>query len=106
MSWKQMSLLVRRLRFAKLALKAQQSLSQLCRLFGFSRKTGYKWKTRFEAEGRPGLQDRARCPGRSPERTAEKWLKRIRRLRRRHWSWGSRKLAARLRREYPRQKVP
>jgi transposase InsO family protein len=34
------------------------------------------------------------------------WLKRIRRLRRRHWSWGSRKLAARLRQQYPRREVP
>jgi len=44
MSWKELSSVVRRLAFVKLALKAQQSMSQLCRLFGLSRKSGYKWK--------------------------------------------------------------
>ena len=106
MSLKEFSVLARRLKFAKLALKAQQSMSQLCRLFGFSRKSGYKWKARFEREGRRGLRERTRRPERSPQRTSPEWLKRIRRLRRRHRSWGSRKLAARLGKEYPRQKPP
>lgn len=97
MSWKEISRLAKRLRFAKLALKAQQSMSQLCRVFGISRKTGYQWKRRLEREGRRGLRDRSSCPCRSPRRTPAMWVKRIRRMRRRHRSWGSRKLAARLR---------
>jgi transposase InsO family protein len=106
MSLKESSVLARRLKFAKLALKAQQSMSQLCRLFGLSRKSGYKWKARFEREGPRGLRERTRRPEGSPQRTSPEWLKRIRRLRRRHRSWGSRKLAARLGKEYPRQKPP
>jgi putative transposase len=106
MSWKEVSVVVRRLAFVKLALKAQQSMSQLCRLFGFSRKMGYKWKARFEQEGSCGLRDRGRRPHGSPRRMAPKWLTRIRRLRRKHRSWGSRKLGARLRREYPGQAIP
>jgi transposase InsO family protein len=106
MLWKQMSQMVRRLKFAKLAAQAQQSMSQLCRMFGLSRKSGYKWRARFLAEGVRGLRDQKRCPKRSPHQTSAQWLGRIRRLRRRHWNWGSRKLAARLRREYPRQKAP
>lgn len=106
MPWKKLSLMVRRLQFVKLALKAQQSMSQLCRSFGFSRKNGYKWKRRFVQDGVRGLQDRPRHPNRSPQRTAAKWLRRIRQLRRRHRSWGAPKLAARLRKEYPRQKAP
>ena len=103
---KELSAFARRLRFAKLALKAQQSMSQLCRLFGFSRKSGYKWKARFELEGPCGLRERSRRPEGSPRRTSLEWLRRIRRLRRRHRSWGSRKLAARLGKECPRQKPP
>jgi putative transposase len=106
MSWKELSCVVRRLQFVKLAWKAQQSMSQLCRRFGMSRRTGYKWLSRFEREGPQGLQDRACRPHRSPRRTSSKWLKRIRGLRRRHPSWGSCKLAARLRKEYPAQRVP
>jgi len=106
MSWKKLSVVVRRLQFVKLALKAQQSMSQLCRQFGFSRKRGYKWKERFEREGPCGLQDRSRCPHRSPRRTSPKWLKRIRQLRRQHRSWGRRKLGARLRKKHPGQATP
>lgn len=106
MSWKELSLMARRLQFVKLALKAQQSMSRLCRLFGFSRKRGYKWKTRFEQEGRRGLRDRTRRPHGSPQRTAFQWLTRIRQLRRRHRSWGSRKLWARLRKDYRGQTPP
>lgn len=106
MSLKKMSVLARRLKFVKLVLKARQSMSQLCRLFGFSRKSGYKWKARFESKGQRGLRDQSRCPDRSPKRISPEWLKRIRRMRRRHRSWGSRKLAARLRKEYPRHKTP
>ncbi len=106
MSWKELSGVVRRLQFVKLALQAQQSVSQLCRRFGMSRKSGYKWLARFEREGPRGLRDRTCRPRRSPRRTAPEWLSRIRRLRRRYRSWGSRKLAARLRREYPGQAVP
>jgi putative transposase len=106
MSWKELSFVVRRLAFVKLALKAQQSMSQLCRLFGLSRKSGYKWKARFEREGRYGLRDRPCRPHGSPRRITPEWLKRIRRLRRRHWSWGSRKLGARLHKEHPRQATP
>lgn len=101
-----MACVVRRLQFVKLALKAQQSMVQLCRVFGFSRKSGYKWKERFEQSGIRGLRDRVRRPHRSPRRTSATWLSRIRVLRRRHRSWGSRKLAARLCREYPHQSVP
>ena len=106
MSWKELSSFVRRLRFVKLALKAQQSMSQLCRRFGLSRKSGYKWVARFQREGPRGLRDRACRPNRSPRRTSSEWLIRIGRLRRRYRSWGARKLAARLRKEYPDQAVP
>jgi putative transposase len=106
MTWKNVSSVVRRLEFVKLALKAQQSMSQLCRLFGLSRKNGYKWKARFLKEGMRGLRDRTRRPGRSPQRIDRKWLVRIGRLRRRHRNWGSRKLAARLRKDFPRQRWP
>jgi putative transposase len=52
------------------------------------------------------LRDLARRPHHSPRRISPKWLVWIRRLRRRHRSWGSRKLGARLRKENPGQAVP
>ena len=106
MSWKELTCVVRRLKFVKLVLKAQQSMSQVCRRFGMSRKSGYKWIGRFEREGPRGLCNRSCRPKHSPRQISAIWRRRIGALRRRHRSWGSRKLAARLRKDYPRQKVP
>jgi putative transposase len=96
----------RRLAFVKLALKAQQSMARLCRIFRISRKSGYKWKNRFERDGCRGLCDRERRPHTSPKQTSHKWLIRIRRMRRRHRSWGSRKLRAGLHRKFSGQRPP
>ena len=106
MSWNEVWSIARRLEFVKLALKAQRGLSQLCRKHQISRASAYKWIGRFEEEGKRGLMNRSRRPHRSPEQIGSKWIKRIRRLRRRHRTWGSRKLRARLAREYPGEIVP
>src|SRR5262245_18136374 len=98
--------MARRLTFVKLVLKAQQSMSQLCRKFRFSRKSGYKWLRRFEREGCRGLCDRRRRPHRSPTQTSHQWLSRLRRLNRSRRNWGSRKLRIGLSRKYPGQRTP
>lgn len=41
-------------------------VTALCRREGVSRKTFYKWVSRYRAEGLGGLQDRSRRPGTSP----------------------------------------
>ena len=106
MTWKNISCVIRRLEFVKLVLQAQRRMTELCRDFGFSRRVGYKWVRRFELEGRRGLEDRSRRPRHSPRQVARKWLTRIRRVHRKHWSWGSRKVVAALRRQYPSECTP
>ena len=39
-----------------------ESFAAICRRFGVSRKTGYKWLGRFEEAGVDGLKDRSRAP--------------------------------------------
>ena len=106
MPWKSISVVQTRVRFVKLLLEAQQPIAQVCRTFGISRKTGYKWKGRFGEEGGRGLHDQSRRPAASPRRTPERWLKAIRRVRRRHQRWGAKKIRQQLRRHYPRQRLP
>jgi transposase InsO family protein len=106
MTWKKFSVLERRLKLVKSALRAQKGMTQLCRQFGFSRKTGYKWLNRFVQQGRQGLRDRSKRPQGCRRQTSKFWLKEIRRLHRRYRSWGSRKLAAYLRRQFPRRRTP
>src|SRR5262249_27351658 len=106
MPWKIKLKIGERMRFVKLALRAQRPMSQLCACFGVSRPVGYKWLRRFEQGGRRALKDCSRRPGVSPRTTARKWLKRIRDLRRRRRYWGAKKIRARLRQKYRAQRVP
>ena len=106
MPWKIAGLLAERARFVRAALKPSGSFTLLCRRFGISRRTGYKWLNRFRHAGGPGLLNRSRRPRRSPQRTPERWLQALRQLRRRHPHWGARKIHARWRREQRRARLP
>jgi transposase-like protein len=66
MSWSASTTEVVRLEFIMVATEPGVSMSEACRQFGISRKTGYKWLYRHRAEGLPGLQDRSRRPNTSP----------------------------------------
>jgi putative transposase len=78
------------------------SVAELCQRYGISRKTGYKWLERFESEGPGGLEDRSRAPGSSPYRTPGEIADRVIEFRRRHPSWGPKKLISRLHHLHPR----
>ena len=94
MPWKESTPMSLRSEFVSLAKRGCFSL--LCRRFGISRKTGYKWRARYEAEGDDGLKDRSRRPLRSPERTPSGTERAILKIRDHHSAWGGRKLHRRL----------
>src|SRR6266516_2879255 len=94
MPWKIKSAVGERLRLVKLVFRAQQSIAQLCRVFGVSRPTAYKWMKRFGTGGHRALSNASRRPHRSPNKTRRRWIKAIRRIRRRHRHWGPKKIQA------------
>ena len=79
-----------------LALAEGSNMRELCRRFGVSPTTGYKWLVRHAAEGRAGLHDRSRRPEHSPGRTPGALEARVLALRDEHPAWGGRKLRRRL----------
>ncbi len=96
MPWKEVSIMSQRLEFVTLATAENANLRHLCRCFGISPNTAYKWLDRFQADGMSGLEDRSRRPHNSPARTAEEMEKTITKLRGKHPAWGGRKLERRL----------
>lgn len=96
MPWKEVSAVDLREEFAILALSGGSNIRDLCRGFGISPTTGYKWLARHAAEGRAGLRDRSRRPGHSPGRTPAALEARVLALRDEHPAWGGRKLRRRL----------
>ena len=59
-----------RLRFVGDYTRGEMDVAELCRRYEISRKTGYKWIARYEADGGAGLLDRSRRPRTCPHRTA------------------------------------
>jgi putative transposase len=106
MPWKITSLLRARQRLVEAALARRKPLKELCRDFGVSRQTAYKWLTRFRAKGRAGLCNLSRRPCHSPRLLAAKWVKAITHWRRWRPHWGAKKIHRQLRRQNPRARVP
>ena len=91
MPWKDKTVEELRKEFAETA-KESLNFSALCRKFGISRATGYKWLGRYE-DGMP-LSDLSRRPHLIANRTAEETVSLILKTRAEHPGWGAKKIRA------------
>jgi putative transposase len=75
-------------------LKALRSgnFRALCREYGITARTGYKWRERFLRCGIGGMEEESRRPRRSPEALEEREVCEIVRLKEAHRHWGPRKI--------------
>ena len=106
MGWKESSVMDERCRFVLEAKSKGANISEICRRYGVSRKTGYKWLRRHEQEGLVGLYDRSRRPRNSPLSTSAHMVVEVVRLRLYRPSWGPKKIRVLLLRRYPQTEVP
>ena len=83
-----------KLSFVLAYLRGEWSMSALCEEWGISRKTGYKWVSRYRADGLEGLVERSRAPRRHARAMAPEVVEAIIELRRGRPHWGPRKLRA------------
>ena len=79
-------------RFVSLAQSGHFTVSELCEEFGISRKTGKKWLARYREGGREGLAERSRAPKTVANRTPEAMERLIVSEKRRHLTWGPKKI--------------
>jgi transposase InsO family protein len=91
----------KRMRFVTAAEAGQETMTALCRRFGLSRKTGYKWLTRYRLEGIDGLIERSRAPHTHWQLVTAAVAERCLAVRRAHRSWGPVKVRAWLERDDP-----
>lgn len=99
MPWREATPMSERSEFLSFASRRDLAMSALCRRYGVSRKTGYKWLRRARESGPEGLADRSRRPHHSPLRTQLAVEGMICNLRVEHPAWGGRKLHHLLRHE-------
>ena len=71
MPWKETCVMDERVEFIGMYLRGDFSMLALCREFGISRTTGYKYMGRYREGGIGGLLDRSRAPLRHPNAIPE-----------------------------------
>ena len=91
MPWKTSELMDQRREFALKALGAP-NFRELCREYGISTKTGYKWRERFLRQGLEGMEEDSRRPRSSPKQLSEGQVCEMVKLKLVHRHWGPRKI--------------
>jgi transposase InsO family protein len=106
MAWNQVTLMEQKHRFVSLAATGRFTFTELCADFHVSRKTGHKWVGRYRREGVGGLRERSRRPHGCAHQTAARIAQLILRERRKHRTWGPKKLRRLLRRDHGIRRPP
>lgn len=98
MPWQEKDTMSLRREFVELARQEGANIRALCRHYGISPKSGYKWLKRYEQSQNEtaALIDHSRQPRTSPARTPTAIEAAVVQLRQEHPAWGGRKIARRL----------
>lgn len=85
---------MQRLDFIRASQTGTEPFSTLCRRFGISRKTGYKWLQRFNPDDPASLFDQPRTRLTHPERLPPGIVQQLIDVRVKHPDWGPKKVRA------------
>lgn len=92
MSWKETTPMSERTVFITKAKQEGANISAICREYGVSRKTAYKWLKRERAGGTAGLLEQSRRPLHHPMQTSTDMEGQVLAVRDEHPAWGGRKI--------------
>jgi len=106
MPWKEHGVMEERYRFVEDWESEDWSMAELCRYYGVTRKTGYKWIGRYESGGLEALRDQPRAPQRHPNQVSTEMEDLVIAVREKHPSWGAPKIYARLKRDQGNKPIP
>ena len=106
MPWKVTDPMDQRAQFITLHREGLYSMAELCDRFAISRKTGYKWLTRYQQGGLDALRDQSRAHHSVPHVTAQEMQDLLLHARRAHPTWGPKKVLAALRARQPGIELP
>lgn len=106
MAWETFKVEHQRLQLVKAFKNKEHTMTALCKQYGISTKTGYKWYRRYLKRGEEGLKDQSKAPH-SPKThysDAQKQTAIDQKLKKR--AWGPKKIHILLNEKYPDQNWP
>lgn len=106
MPWKEVLLMDAREEFVLRANVVGANHAALCREYGISRKTGYKWLRRFALRGFAGLEDLSRRPRQARLELDEAVIIETVAIRVAHPTWGAKKIVEVLKSRVAADKLP
>jgi len=106
MPWRELKPMDQKTQFIADYLRQTLDTTELCQLYGISRKTGYKWIERYLENGPQGLEERSRRPGTCPNQTPDAIVEALIAVRQHHPSWGAKKLLPFVEKRHPDWDLP
>src|SRR5215469_7416961 len=106
MPWRATCQMDERIQFIARVLAGEDEMTVLCREYGVSRKTGYKWLGRYISEGAAGLAERSHAPLQHGQAHDVAVVQAVLGLRQRWPHWGPKKLRVKLAEHHPELPVP
>ena len=106
MPWKEADLMNLKREFIFKSFNKGQSFTELCREYGISTKTGYKWKERFLEGGFPALEEQSRRPDNNGKETPEAVAVELIRIKNLHKKWGAAKILQVYKNNHPGEYAP
>lgn len=105
MPWRECRVMDEKVRFVARLMNGEQ-MTDLCREFGISRKTGYKILDRYKQFGVGAFTDRSRRPVRLANQLPLQVENTILRIKREKSTWGARKIRELIKRRFPDIRPP
>jgi putative transposase len=106
MAWEKYKVEQQRLQVVQAYMSGDSSMTNICKQYGISRKTGYKWYQRFLEQGEEGLNDLSKAPNSPNICYSDKQIDKAIDLKLRHRTWGPKKILIKLKEYHPDQNWP
>jgi len=106
MAWQTESVMEQKIRFIKMWLTNDFYVTELCKSFGISTRTGYNIINQYKEFGINSFDPKSKSPKSSPHKTPTKVEEKIVQLRNKHQNWGARKFKTMLLKYFDADLIP
>jgi hypothetical protein len=106
MAWENYKVENQRLQLVQTYISGHADMTELCKQYGISRKTGYKWYHRFLQQGEDGLKDLSKAPHIPYQCYTDSQIDKAIELNLKYRTWGPKKILIKLQEKYPNEDWP